>query len=255
MHAMNDSLDIKKMGGLYKSMKFTAILMCIGSLALAGIYPFAGFFSKDLILGYAFIGFNHGIFLVLLITAFLTAFYSFRLIMLVFFTPKRHDLHPHEAGKIALLSMSPLMVLAIVSGFFEHSFFEFVGIDLVIIDAQNTLVMILASIAAILGVILAILAYKRNWFKPSLEQKWFYRLLENDYFIPRFYHYYIVKYFDHLCIIFRRLDIHVFDACVNYVAKFFMQSSQGLMMPNSLSLMLKFVVGAFVILLLLVWGI
>ncbi|HEF6095533.1 TPA: NADH-quinone oxidoreductase subunit L, partial [Campylobacter jejuni] len=69
MHAMNDKLDIKKMGGLFKPLKFTAILMCIGSLALAGIYPFAGFFSKDLILGYSFISFHHGIFLVLLIAA------------------------------------------------------------------------------------------------------------------------------------------------------------------------------------------
>ncbi|MCW1626830.1 NADH-quinone oxidoreductase subunit L [Campylobacter jejuni] len=123
MHAMNDKLDIKKMGGLFKPLKFTAILMCIGSLALAGIYPFAGFFSKDLILGYSFISFHHGIFLVLLIAAFLTAFYSFRLLMLVFFTPARHNEHPHEASKIALLAMSPLMVLAIIAGFFEHSFF------------------------------------------------------------------------------------------------------------------------------------
>ncbi|HEG5219760.1 TPA: NADH-quinone oxidoreductase subunit L, partial [Campylobacter jejuni] len=107
MHAMNDKLDIKKMGGLFKPLKFTAILMCIGSLALAGIYPFAGFFSKDLILGYSFISFHHGIFLVLLIAAFLTPFYSFRLLMLVFFTPARHDEHPHEASKIALLAMSP----------------------------------------------------------------------------------------------------------------------------------------------------
>ena len=99
MHAMNDKLDIKKMGGLFKPLKITAILMCIGSLALAGIYPFAGFFSKDLILGYSFISFHHGIFLVLLIAAFLTAFYSFRLLMLVFFTPARHDEHPNEASK------------------------------------------------------------------------------------------------------------------------------------------------------------
>lgn len=71
------------MGGLFKPLKITAILMCIGSLALAGIYPFAGFFSKDLILGYSFISFHHGIFSALN-RSFLTAFYSFRLLMLVF---------------------------------------------------------------------------------------------------------------------------------------------------------------------------
>ena len=50
MHAMHDELNIKKMGGLYKSMKATAILMILASIALAGIYPFAVFFSKAKIL-------------------------------------------------------------------------------------------------------------------------------------------------------------------------------------------------------------
>ena len=54
MHAMHDELNIKKMGGLYGSMKATAILMSVASVALAGIYPFAGFFSKDKILEVAF---------------------------------------------------------------------------------------------------------------------------------------------------------------------------------------------------------
>ena len=90
MHAMNDKLDISKMGALWKPLRFSAILMIIASTALAGIYPFAGFFSKDKILEVAFAEGNFGIYVVLLLSAFLTAFYSFRLIMLVFFAPKRY---------------------------------------------------------------------------------------------------------------------------------------------------------------------
>ncbi|MBS4235357.1 NADH-quinone oxidoreductase subunit L [Campylobacter vulpis] len=255
MHAMNDELDIKKMGGLAKPLKITAIFMTISSLALAGIYPFAGFFSKDLILGYAFISFHHGIFLTLLIAAFMTAFYSFRLLMLVFFTPKRHSAHPHEASKIALLAMSPLVILAFVAGFFEHSFLEYLSTKLVFIDAQNGLVMILASVAAVLGVFLAILAYKFSWFKESIEQKSVYKLLQNDYFIPRFYHQFLVSKYASLCEVARKFDIELLDGCVRAMSAFAFKLSQKILMPNSLSLMLYFIVGAFVILLLLVWGV
>ncbi|MBS4275459.1 NADH-quinone oxidoreductase subunit L [Campylobacter vulpis] len=255
MHAMNDELDIKKMGGLAKPLKITAIFMTIASLALAGIYPFAGFFSKDLILGYAFISFHHGIFLTLLIAAFMTAFYSFRLLMLVFFTPKRHSAHPHEASKIALLAMSPLVILAFVAGFFEHSFLEYLSTKLVFIDAQNGLVMILASVAAVLGVFLAILAYKFSWFKESIEQKSVYKLLQNDYFIPRFYHQFLVSKYASLCEVARKFDIELLDGCVRAMSAFAFKLSQKILMPNSLSLMLYFIVGAFVILLLLVWGV
>ncbi|MCR2108085.1 NADH-quinone oxidoreductase subunit L, partial [Campylobacter upsaliensis] len=255
MHAMNDELDIKKMGGLAKPLKITAIFMTIASLALAGIYPLAGFFSKDLILGYAFISFHHGIFLTLLIAAFMTAFYSFRLLMLVFFTPKRHHAHPHEASKIALFAMSPLVILALISGFFEHGFLEYLSTKLVFIDAQNGLVMILASVAAVLGVLLAIIAYRRAWFKESIEQKSIYKLLQNDYFIPRFYHHFLVAKYDLFCELARKFDIKVLDAFVRGICAFVLRISQTILMPNSLNLMLYFIVGAFVVLLLLVWGV
>ncbi|EAH7187715.1 NADH-quinone oxidoreductase subunit L [Campylobacter lari] len=246
MHAMNDKLDISKMGGLYKSMRFSAILMVIGSLALAGIYPFAGFFSKDLILGFSFISHHHGIFLALLIAAFMTAFYSFRLLMLVFFTPKRHEEHPHEASKIALLAMSPLALLAIVAGFFEHSFMEFVGKNLAFVDGQNSLVMILASSAAVLGVLLAIMAYWKNWFKPSLSKTSIYKLLFNEYYIPRFYHQFIVSKYALFCEFLRKGDKEILDTLVDSVAFFLKTFARSLSVGKDYSLVLRITVLAFV---------
>ncbi|MCV3453875.1 NADH-quinone oxidoreductase subunit L [Campylobacter sp. FU_520] len=246
MHAMNDKLDISKMGGLYKSMRFSAILMLIGSLALAGIYPFAGFFSKDLILGFSFISHHHGIFLVLLIAAFMTAFYSFRLLMLVFFTPKRHEEHPHEASKIALLAMSPLALLAIIAGFFEHSFMEFVSQNLAFIDGQNSLVMVLASTVAVLGVLLAIIAYWKNWFKPSLSKTSIYKLLFNEYYIPRFYHQFIVSKYALFCEFLRKADKEILDTLVDSVAFFLKTFARTLSIGKDYSLVLRITVLAFV---------
>ncbi|OCX42720.1 NADH-quinone oxidoreductase subunit L [Campylobacter ornithocola] len=246
MHAMNDKLDISKMGGLYKSMRFSAILMLIGSLALAGIYPFAGFFSKDLILGFSFISHHHGIFLALLIAAFMTAFYSFRLLMLVFFTPKRHEEHPHEASKIALLAMSPLALLAVVAGFFEHSFMEFVSRNLAFINGQNSLVMILASVAAVLGVLLAIIAYWKNWFKPSLSKTSIYRLLFNEYYIPRFYHQFIIGKYALFCEFLRKSDKEILDSLIDNIAFFLKTFARILSVSKDYSLVLRIVILAFV---------
>ncbi|MBX2079021.1 NADH-quinone oxidoreductase subunit L [Campylobacter peloridis] len=246
MHAMNDKLDISKMGGLYKNMKFSAILMVVGSLALAGIYPFAGFFSKDLILGFSFISHHHGIFLILLISAFMTAFYSFRLLMLVFFTPKRHEEHPHEASKIALLAMSPLALLAVIVGFFEHDFMEFVSRNLAIIDGQNFLVMILASIAALLGICLAVIAYWRNWFKPSLSKTRLYKILFNEYYIPNLYHKYIVEKYAILCEFLRRGDREILDALVNSIVYFLKTFARVISVRKDFSLVLRISILAFV---------
>ena len=96
MHAMEDNLDITKMGALYKPMRITAVFMIIGSVALCGIYPFAGYFSKDKILEVAFGMHHHILWFALLIGAIFTAFYSFRLIMFCVFAPKQHEInHPH----------------------------------------------------------------------------------------------------------------------------------------------------------------
>jgi NADH-quinone oxidoreductase subunit L len=84
MHAMDDELNIQKMGGLISTMTHTGLIMIIASLALSGIFPFAGFFSKDAILEVAFAENAYILWAMLLVGAGLTAFYSFRLVMLVF---------------------------------------------------------------------------------------------------------------------------------------------------------------------------
>lgn len=115
IHAMSNEQDIRKMGGLRKQMPVTYITFLIGSLAIAGIPPLAGFFSKDQILGYAW---AHSPLLwgIGLVGALMTAFYMFRLLFLTFHGEFRgtesQKSHLHESPAIMTI---PLVVLAILS--------------------------------------------------------------------------------------------------------------------------------------------
>ncbi|EPW5964886.1 NADH-quinone oxidoreductase subunit L, partial [Campylobacter coli] len=130
---------------------------------------------------------------------------------------------------------------------------EYLSTQLIFIDAQNKLVMICASVAAVLGVVLAIIAYKASWFKDSIEQNKIHKLLSNDYFIPKFYHEFIVSKYESLCAVLKHCDTYIFDAIVDKIAYYCNLISQKIIMSNSLNLMLRFLVAGFVILLILVW--
>ncbi|MEK8090311.1 NADH-quinone oxidoreductase subunit L [Thermithiobacillus plumbiphilus] len=124
IHAMHHEQDIRKMGGLRKYMPITYITALIGSLALAGVPPFAGFFSKDAIIeavGLSHLpgaGFAH---LALLGGVFLTAFYSFRMFFLVFHGEGRMDRHTrehlHESPWVITIPLVLLAIPSVVAGF------------------------------------------------------------------------------------------------------------------------------------------
>ena len=116
IHAMSGEQDMWKMGGLRKYVPITFITMTVGWLAISGLFPLAGFWSKDEILASAFA--KGGFFLILwligVITALITAFYMTRLIILTFYGDKRWDegAHPHESPWTMTI---PLIVLALLS--------------------------------------------------------------------------------------------------------------------------------------------
>lgn len=124
IHAMSDEQDMRKMGGIWKAIPVTYGLMWIGSLALAGIPPFAGFYSKDIVLEAAWADhtwFGHYAFWMGIAAAFMTAFYSWRLILMTFHGAPRASKkvmdHIHESPPVMI---GPLLVLAtgaVLSGF------------------------------------------------------------------------------------------------------------------------------------------
>ena len=119
MHGMNDQVDMRRFGGLSGAMKITWATFGIGWLAILGVPPFSGFWSKDKIIEAAFIGegWRPWVFgLAALIGAGITAFYMSRLFFMTFHGKKRwtDDVHPHESGSLMTI---PMIVLAVGSAF------------------------------------------------------------------------------------------------------------------------------------------
>jgi len=266
MHAMDSELDPFKMGGLGKKMKGTMIMMTLASVALAGIYPFAGFFSKDLILEVGFVEHHYIIYTVLLFTAGLTAFYSFRIVALIFHGEERYKLfgfHPHEAYKFMLVAMSPLLVLAIIAGSFKMTYFDMVTYVLPATEyhVHNHLVYWIMTIGTQLFVILSIFyAYKKYTSRDvkvpdgtsAMENSFKYKLLINQYYIPYFYEEYLVKPYRELSEIFwTKIDQKIVDATVDGIANVFYQTGEKtrVMQSGNLSTMLKWMVAGTVALL------
>ena len=259
MHAMKDDLNIQNMGGLYKFMRPTAILMCIGSLALCGFYPFAGFFSKDKILEAAWSADAYFIWALLFAGAAMTTFYSVRLIMLVFFGKQKFTHHPHEAKGFALIAMGVLAVPAVIAGFFEHDFAEFVlsilpgfkasiphGVEVILIAIT------LAMISAV--AIGTIWTYGKGKFSQNLKNCEFYKILIAQYFIPQIYERVIVRGYAKLSEICAKCDGAIIDASVDLIARIAVKGGEGsdrVSNSGDLSANLRWMVlGSFILLIL-----
>ena len=133
IHGMHDEQDMRKMGGLRKLMPITAMTFVVGWLAIAGIFPFAGFWSKDEILAKAWTHHSYGLWAVGVVAALFTAFYMTRQVWLVFFSPERfrdahaegeaeHPVEPHESPATMTMPLVALAALSIVGGFLSLPF-------------------------------------------------------------------------------------------------------------------------------------
>ncbi len=118
MHAMGGIIDVRQFGGLRKILPWTFATFLIGSLALAGFPMLSGFFSKDEIIHHA-LSANWLLGGIGLLTALLTAFYTFRIVSMAFFGPERipEGVHPHESGGWMLFPLFILSIGAIAAGY------------------------------------------------------------------------------------------------------------------------------------------
>jgi NADH-ubiquinone oxidoreductase chain 5 len=220
IHSFADEQDIRKMGGLIKFLPFTYTIMLVGSLSLLATPWLTGFYSKDLIIELAYGQYSFsGIYAYILgsLTAGLTAFYSFRLISLVFLTVpngiKNVYLNSHESNFAVVI---PLFILALFSIFFGFVFSDlFVGVgsdffansifinpnNISIIEAEFSLPLIiklLPTLLSIFGATSAIFLYHVypefivNLTDYSLGRK-IYTFLNGKYFFDVIYNYYIIS--------------------------------------------------------------
>jgi len=222
IHAMHHEQDMRRMGGLWSKIKPVAIVMWIGSLALAGIPFFAGYYSKDIILESAFgaeTNLGYFAFWMGIAAALMTAFYSWRLLFMTFHMPYRGDPHTYERiERTPWTMMIPLIVLAtgaVVAGYLGYKHFvgegwqSFWGASIKILPTHKALehahhsplwVALLPVVVGVLGIALAWYAYMTSSRFPErmvaaneplhkfLLNKWYFDELYNAIFIrPAFW--------------------------------------------------------------------
>ena len=227
IHAMSNEQDMRKMGGIWKKIPITYALMWIGSLALAGVPFFSGYYSKDLILEAAWAASsNSGYFAFWLgaIAAFLTAFYSWRVLLLTFHGQSNADKnvlsHVHESPLVMLLPLFILAFGALFSGWFfyenfvGHHWHEFWGHSIYIAETNKAMklahyvpkwVKYLPVFLAVLGILSAYVFYLLIPSLPSLISNTFspfYNLFYNKWYFDEIYDYLFVKSFVKIGIVF-----------------------------------------------------
>lgn len=225
IHAVHTQ-NIHEMGGLSAKMKITTWTFGVGALALAGIPPFAGFWSKDAILAEAYAGGHPVLFAVGLVAAFFTAFYMSRLFFLVFTGKPRgeHYKHAHESPPVMTIPLVVLAVLAVVSGFVMTPFNGWFGEWLTGHEAEEHsagLVMALSTLAGVLGIGLGYLMYVRNSVSRTIVTggaPWLYRLVNRKYYIDELYGVIIVKPLKALGSLLALFDRQVVDGVVRMCA-------------------------------------
>ncbi len=261
MHAMDDELNVKKMGGLGKVMPWTMGIMTVASLALAGIWPLAGFFSKDKILETAFSEHHYFLWAMLWLGAGMTAYYSFRLVMLVFFAKKKftdEEHHPHEAYPFVIAAMIPLAILAAVAGFSEHSFMHYVTELLPEYEPHVStgtffFLLVVTLGIALSGILLAVTKFKKGDFDTFFEKIGVHKILSNQYYIPKFYEDVFMKPYAELSeFAWKRIDMKIVDATVDFIAGIIYKTGDKArwMQSGNLSNNLRWMVLGIIVLLL-----
>jgi NADH-quinone oxidoreductase subunit L len=238
IHAMSGEQDLQKMGGLWNKIPVTSKTFAVATLAIAGIFPFAGFFSKDEILGRAFDRY-FSLWLVGFITAGMTAFYMFRLLFLTFFGYSRADehveKHVHESPPAMTVPLIILAGLSLIGGWIgwpgslggENRFERFLEPVLTGVVPETGAVKIahhalakeyflmLASLSIVgAGIWLAYQFYRTKRIAPELVAgKWprLYHLLLHKYYVDEIYDAAIVERTKDLGTLLGRFDANVID--------------------------------------------
>ncbi len=200
--------DMRKMGGLFKKIPFTATMMWIGSLAIIGFPYLSGYYSKESILENAFYASNgiaYFAYLVGILTALLTAFYSWRLLYLTFHGENRSEnkiyAHAHESPLVMIAPLFILAVGSIFSGIFFADYFigynkkEFWDNAILLTESSHKYLPLTQSLisksAVAIGILVCVLIYSNNLNRAknlSYNLDPLYSLSKNKWFVDELYH-------------------------------------------------------------------
>jgi NADH-quinone oxidoreductase subunit L len=236
IHGMSGEQDMNKMGGLAGKMPITCVTMWIATLAITAVPPFAGFFSKDLVLSGAYTSGHFGLWLIGLITAGLTGLYMFRLIFMTFHGESRVDPerahHVHESPAVMTIPLIVLAFLSVTGGWvglpegwlwgnaFSHFLIGSVGVFKPALEASEFLLSTLSLVFSITGLVIAYLLYLRYPGLPTFiawRAKAVYQLLLEKYYVDQIYDAVVSRplFFISQYVLFRGVDHYTIDGLVN----------------------------------------
>ena len=208
IHAMHHEQDMRKMGGLFTKIPFTATMMWIGSLAIIGFPYLSGYYSKESILENAFYtsnGIAYFAYLVGILTALLTAFYSWRLLFLTFHGENRSNNktydHAHESPLVMTVPLFILAIGSIFSGIFFADYFigyykkEFWDNAILLTESSHKYLPLTQSLisksAVAIGILVCVLIYSNNLNRAknlSYNLDPLYSLSKNKWYVDELYH-------------------------------------------------------------------
>ncbi|MCK9376558.1 MAG: NADH-quinone oxidoreductase subunit L [Syntrophobacterales bacterium] len=236
IHGMHGEQDMRKMGGLKKYMPITYWTFMLATLAIAGIFPFAGFFSKDEILFHSLVSGHYVFWGIATVAAFITAFYMFRAVFMTFNGEEKfdhHHVHPHESPSLMTVPLMALAGLSVVGGLVgfpiikgANKFKEFLAPSItplvheVHAPAWFEITMMAFSMAvAIAGIYMA---YKFYMQRPELPEKVvekipvIYDLVYHKYYIDEVYDATVVEPLKNGSdFLWHKVDENVIDGTVN----------------------------------------
>ena len=202
IHAMGGEQDIRNMGGLNKKLRITSFTFLVGCIAIAGIPPLSGFFSKDAILLSAFLK-NPVLYGIALLTALLTAFYMFRLYFVTFTGKFRgtqeQEHHLHESPSLMTIPLIILAVLSVIGGFVGVPEAIMAGGDKLTAflspvipthaghEVSHTTEYLLMGLSTVLIIIAILFAWWRFRNYQPKEESGFGKLLENKWYVDELY--------------------------------------------------------------------
>jgi NADH-quinone oxidoreductase subunit L len=209
IHALHGEQDMRNMGGLKKAMPITFWTMMISTLAISGIFPFAGFWSKDEILMTAFHS-NMVLWVVGSIASIMTAFYMFRLMYLTFFRDfrgtEKQKSHLHESPGLITFPLIVLAILAVIGGLISLPGNSWLNhyLEPLFVKASHQahhlgqteyMLMAIATLGALLGIGIAFTKYIKQSQVPSEDSEisGFSKVLYNKYYVDEFYMFLIVN--------------------------------------------------------------
>jgi NADH-quinone oxidoreductase subunit L len=239
IHSLEGEQDIRKMGGLSKKIPITHAVFLIGTLAIAGIPPLAGFWSKDEIMAHAFVHHHYVLYAFAAVGAFLTSFYMFRLTYVTFYGQSRVDPkmehHIHESPRVMTVPLMILAGLSVLGGFLGvppehgwfHGFLESVATPVGTVTREVGMGTLIGLMAGAIGIALGGwgMAHYLYAIKPGTADAWSerfagaYRTLLNKYYVDELYDALFVEPCKRLGQLWDWIDQHVIDRFIRGIGR------------------------------------